>query len=104
MEGDSPPATTVMSISRKGTLDCKDVARALWKVGIASDVTSNVSFRYGSLESGCRITMDGNSKNKVRMAWGVLKDDFALDCAHVDVTSHFQGCIMDFLRPSTCPG
>ena len=103
MTDDSPPATTVLSVSKPGDLDCRAVANALWKAGIAADVSENISVREGTKEGGCRITIDGGSKRVVGAAWGALKGRFAFNCAHVNVASYYQGCINDFLRPSLCP-
>ena len=104
MINDGLPATTILSVSKPGDLDCREVATALWKAGITADVSENISVRGGMKESGCRITMDGGSRLTVDAAWGALQERFAFDCAHVSVTSYYQGCIKDFLRPSLCPG
>ena len=104
MTDDSPPATTILSVSKPGDLDCREVANALWKAGIAADVSENISVREGMKEGGCRITIDGGSRRTVGAAWSALQARFPLGCAHVSVASSYQGCVKDFLRPSLCPG
>jgi hypothetical protein len=97
------PVTATMSISKRGSLSCEEVAGALWKSGVIADVSENISTRPW-IEEGCRITMEGRSKAAIAEAWFAVKGPFALSCAHLNIAGTYQGCIHDFLRPSVCPG
>lgn len=97
------PLTATLSVSRKGGLDCEKIAAALGNAGILSRVTQNVS-HLPHKENGCQITMDCSQKSVITDAWRVLQNPFGFTCAHISIHGSFQGCIYDYLRPSTCPG
>ena len=103
MEDTGIPITAVMSVSRRG-LNCDAIVQALSKCGIDADGTKNITMRDGRQEDGCRIVMDVESKESISKAWSAIKRPFGLNCAHLNLSASYQGCIYDFLRPSFCPG
>ena len=103
MEDIDIPMTAVLSVSRKG-LDCDAITRALSKCGIDADGVRNITMRDGRREDGCRVTMGVQSKETIAKAWTAIRRPFGLNCAHINVSANYQGCIYDFLRPSSCPG
>ena len=56
------------------------------------------------IEKGCRILFNRISKDELKNVWKDIKINHELNCAHVLVPTIFSGCILDFLRPSQCPG
>ena len=102
-----PPigCTARLAISRPG-LDCAAVAEALRAGGIQCSVDSNDSTqcRQGRcwLERGCTIVQAVHDVDTVGRTWTVLRDTFGLSCGHLHISTHFSGCVLNFLRPSLC--
>ena len=82
-----------LSVSRRTSLSCLEVAEALAKVGIDSSAFPNYSSIDGAVEQGCRIRLDRS--RDVLPAWESLRDQFGFQCAHLR-TSTFKGCVLDF--------
>lgn len=97
------PQTAWVSVSRRGHLDCKDVARSLAAAGICARVDSNTS-ATPHLENGCSVGFEAHSKSAIAKVWRILEGEWGFRCAHVWVPGTFQGCVHDILRPSECPG
>jgi len=56
------------------------------------------------LEQGCLITVDKlyNNKKGVKNIWKNIKKDYS--CAHLKIDGVFDGCIYNYISPSSCPG
>ena len=90
-------------------LDCHEIVKKLSKSGINASVTKNKSIicdekKNCVIEKGCRILFNRISKDELKNVWKDIKINHELNCAHVLVPTIFSGCILDFLRPSQCPG
>jgi hypothetical protein len=93
--------TTVISVSRKKKLDCEEMANYLSKCGIKTSITPNFTTQP-DLEYGCRIIKSIHSKEEVSDLWYKLKKKYGFNCAHLKVNSKYEGCILDFIRPTSC--
>ena len=94
--------STTLSVSSKKPMDCKKMAEFLGAKGFYSSVTSNISTEP-HIEYGCRLTQSMTEKKEMELLWTTLKDEYNFTCAHVKIGAQFDGCILDFLRPSLCP-
>lgn len=94
--------STTISISHK-KLNCEKVAEFLGKIGIQSDVTRNISYQKTGIEEGCRLVQTMNSRNDICNIWELLKNEYGLTCAHLNVNGKYDGCILNYLAPSVCP-
>ena len=94
--------TSTISVSRKENLDCKEIASFLSKCNIMTSVTENMS-TTPNLEYGCRLVQSINSKNDIQNIWTLLKDRYNFKCGHLKIDGYYDGCILNYLRPSDCP-
>ena len=96
-----------LSVSSAG-LDCGEVAAALQAAGMAAAVTPNITVQCDRgrcwRERGCRILHPCTNKGDVAKLWNTVRERFDLGCGHLVVDGVHNGCIMDFLRPTSCPG
>ena len=97
-----------LSISKKN-LDCNQIISELSSMGIMASVTKNKSVVCNSqkkcqIENGCRILFNQISKNDLNHVWRIIRSNHQLSCAHIYAPPLFSGCILDFLKPSVCPG
>ena len=95
--------TITLSVSGGRLGDCSRVAALLKRLNVNGDVTRNQTILDGTEEPGCRIRLFGG-KEKARLVWETLRKEADLTCGHIDVATHESGCVLDVLRPSTCPG
>ena len=93
--------TTTLSVSQKEPLDCKKMAEFLGAKGFYTSVTTNITTEP-HMEYGCRLTQTMTQKKELESLWTVLKNKYNFTCAHLRVGDQFEGCILDFLRPSLC--
>ena len=98
-----------LNISSKRIHNCKQVIDALQKTGIMCSVVEQESVICKEsncwTEKGCRITLAGLASNKIeKKVWEPLQSRFGLTCAYLHVHGHYRGCILDYIRPSNCPG
>lgn len=86
--------------------DCSNVISAMSALGIAGDVTPNLTLVDGSRERGCRVVIATRpSKEHAGRLWERLRTECELTCAHLSVRDDVsEGCVLDVLRPSRCPG
>ena len=94
--------TTTVSVSSKKPMDCVKMAKFLGAQGFYTSVAVNTSAEP-DIEYGCRLTQSMTEKKEVESLWTTLKDEYDLECAHIRIGDQFDGCILDFLRPSLCP-
>ena len=94
--------TTTLSVSSKKPMDCVKMAKFLGTKGIYTSVAVNTSAEP-DIEYGCRLTQSMTEKKELETLWTTIKDEYDLECAHVKVGDQFDGCILDFLRPTLCP-
>jgi len=94
--------TTTLSVSSKKPMDCVKMAKFLGAQGFYTSVAVNTSAEP-DIEYGCRLTQSMTEKKEMESLWTILKDEYDLECAHVRIGDQFDGCILDFLRPTLCP-
>ena len=93
--------SSTLSVSRKEKLDCKEVAEYLSKCNIITSISDNLS-TTPKLENGCRLTQSIRSKDDLEKLWNLLKNRYDFKCAHLKIDGHYDGCILNYLRPSIC--
>ena len=103
--------TLDLYVSRPGGLPCDEVLAVMRRLGISGNVTANRSLVPADddelrLEDGCRVRVAGRDepRDAVRRLWLPLRNRFGLECAYVDAAPAFRGCVLDYLRPSSCSG
>ena len=86
--------------------DCSNVVSAMKSLGIAGDVTPNLTVVDGRQEPGCRVVIASRpSTEHAERLWERLRRECELTCAHLSVRDDVvEGCVLDVLRPSRCPG
>lgn len=86
--------------------DCREVVMYMRLLGFTGDVTTNTTIIDGGIERGCRaILASKNELEDVKTLWTKLKSSYDLTCAHVKIeTDTKSGCVLDVIRPSSCPG
>jgi hypothetical protein len=88
--------------------NCKSVVSQLARAGIQCSVTDTTSIRCKAgqcwREGGCRIVRTISDPRDVTELWRVLQNTHPLQCAHLSIPEVFNGCILDYLRPSLCHG
>ena len=94
--------TSTLSVSRKDNLDCSKMAIFLSKAGIITSVSSNLSAQP-DIEYGCRLTQSVSSKEDLQKIWNLLEKEYKFKCAHLKIDGAYDGCILNYLRPSSCP-
>ena len=93
--------SSTISVSRKDNLNCIEIAKFLSKAGVITSITSNVS-TLPHIEYGCRLTQTIESKNELENIWELLKKQYNFKCAHLKIEGVYDGCILNYLRPSIC--
>uniref|UniRef100_A0A6C0C1G4 Uncharacterized protein n=1 Tax=viral metagenome TaxID=1070528 RepID=A0A6C0C1G4_9ZZZZ len=87
--------------------DCMGVLRLLNIKATAHSTLSNVSdTASGAIhaEPGVSLILQNIQKSMVRnKLWPLIRDRYGLTCAHVS-EDDFHGCILDWMKPSICPG
>ena len=101
--------TMTLSISHRKLSDCTDIVHSMRQLGIMTSVTKNQSVICNQnkcwLETGCQLIFGGISKQDLQTrVWNTLRDHYGLTCAHLNVQGIYSGCILDYLRESSCPG
>ena len=101
-----PSAQLSISSSRIDA-ECKTTIEILRSFNLPASVTPNKSISpYNSqMENGCRIKFSeapyrDQLQNEI---WPRMRQDLGLKCAHYKVDGLFNGCLLDYLRPSKCP-
>lgn len=94
--------SSTLSVSRKEYIDCKEMAAFLSKCNIITSVSENIS-PTPKLENGCRLTQSISSKDDLEKLWILLKNRYDFKCGHLKIDGHYDGCILNYLRPSICP-
>lgn len=95
--------TGVLSVSGE-RVNCHAVAEAMLRLGIAGDVTKNLTALDGRIEPGCRVRVVSEPRSNTLRLWTALRDEMRLECAHVELRHSEAGCVFDVYRPSSCPG
>ena len=93
--------TSTLSVSKKENLDCKELANFLSKCNIITSVSDNIS-TVPNIEYGCRLVQSVNSKNDIEKIWNLLQNKYNFKCGHLKIDGHYNGCILNYLRPSNC--
>ena len=104
-----------ISISHKrfGMFACYDALRALERARVIPAGGMRCSETFSSsaqrIERGCalRFTLKDGAfpSGDVQATWRALQQAFPfLQCAHVHVSGAYQGCILDYLKPTQCQG
>tara|TARA_B100001094_G_C17654549_1_gene541301 strand:+ start:99 stop:443 length:345 start_codon:yes stop_codon:yes gene_type:complete len=103
---DSDNTTSKLSISNKN-LDCNEVSKLLLEMGVCSSIIENKSIVYNNnkynIENGCMISINGlKSEHIESRVWNPLKSRFNLGCGHLEIYGKYIGCILNYIRPSSC--
>lgn len=102
-EWNAAAPTMTLSVSKK-SLSCEAVARFLQSQNIHVLVRANTSTMPGGVESGCQIMKSVDHGGEVKKLWQLVSREFGFGCGHVKIDGRFSGCVLDFIRPSACPG
>ncbi len=94
--------SSTLSVSREKKLNCEELAKFLSDNNIITSVTSNMS-STPKMEYGCRLQQSISSKDDIKNIWNLLRDKYHFKCAHFKLDGVYDGCIMNYLRPSICP-
>jgi hypothetical protein len=99
---DFASTTATLSVSRRGRLDCFEMATYLSSCGIKTLITSNVSTRP-EIEHGCQLTQTVESKSDIVAIWNRLRDRYGFKCGWLKIESNgggnaYGGCILKFLK------
>ena len=94
--------TSSLSVSRKERLNCEDMAIFLSKAGVFTSITSNISTNP-HIEYGCRLTQTVSSEKELQNIWTLIKEKYNFTCGHLKLGDSYEGCILNYLRPSSCP-
>lgn len=93
----------------KHKLSCKDVIELMHIHNIPCNISENTTIiprpgktKINDVENGCIINFVDT--NDVPVAWKALRCKFGFTCAYLNKQPSFQGCILDFLRDTNCPG
>ena len=70
---------------------------------IITSISSNISSTPG-IEYGCRLHQSVDSKKDIENILNLLKIRYDFKCAHLKLGDVYDGCILNFLVPSKCPG
>ena len=89
--------TATISISTSKLMSCFDLAKKLSLVGIKTSIVSTISTQP-EIEYGCRITQNIKTKNEIEKTWMILKKNYDITCAHLKIDSHYNGCILKYLK------
>jgi hypothetical protein len=95
--------SSILSVSKKDKIDCEQMARYLSENNIITSISSNISTTPG-IEYGCRLHQSVTSKKDIENIWNLLKNKYEFKCAHLKLADVYDGCILNFLAPSKCPG
>jgi hypothetical protein len=93
--------SSTLSVSQKNELSCGKMALFLSNAGIITSVTSNISTQP-HIEYGCRLTQSIESKEDIRKIWTIIEKKYDFKCGHLKVDGSYDGCILNYLRPSLC--
>lgn len=94
--------SSTLSVSKDKKLNCEELARFLGDNNIITSVTPNIS-TTPKIEYGCRLQQSVSSKNDIENIWNLLRDKYDFKCAHIKLDGVYDGCIINYLRPSNCP-
>ena len=87
--------------------DVTIVAQFLMSQGVSATVTRTVTVMRNAsrmwLENGCTIQIHGLKPDLYgEKMWKPLKEQYRLTCAFLTIPGMYQGCIMNYIRPSSC--
>ena len=88
-------SSATISVSSKN-MDCRKLANLMRKHGIICSVTPNISVVGKNLENGCQIRRVVTTREEIKTTWGLIKEEFGLNCAHIYIPDKYQGCILKF--------
>ena len=93
-----------VSVSNTENTGCKKIFNILKKSNIDCRLIETDSLVDGFFEKGCLITLGEKYSNPIQLQkiWNLIKKDYT--CAHLQIDSKYNGCILDYLRPSKCIG
>ena len=97
---DFASTTATLSVSRRGRLDCFEIATYLSSCGIKTLITSNVSTQP-EIEYGCQLTQTIESKSDILAIWNRLRDRYGFTCGYLKIEQighRDGGCVLKFLK------
>ena len=100
------PQSFTLSVSNP-KLNCNQLAKYLLYSGIPCLISPNTSIQCDDtkkcwIEKGCQITHRFNNKDDIKKLWKIIKKPFNLSCAHLNIHGIYNGCILNYTRPSLC--
>jgi len=98
-----------ISVSSQTTDEkCLRLIRAFSHNCINARITPTISVNDKEIENGCLIRLAGpGNKNRKYLVktWHVISKTGDYECAHLDITGKFHGCILNFIHNKEfCPG
>ena len=105
--------TIELFISSDKIKNCNEIVDLLINLQILGNVSSNKTIIKKNnkyfLEKGCKIIIANHQnidskKDIEKKLWEPIQNKFNLECAYINVSNNFNGCIYDYLRKSNCPG
>lgn len=94
-----------------GNIDpyCMKLAKTLQQNNIPARITPNISVLPGGVfENGCVLRFPRSygvdCTHKLSEVWNLTKKTTEISCAHLWISGKYDGCILDYLRDSICPG
>jgi len=99
--------SSTLSVSKEANLDCVKMATLLAKHNIYTSISPNIStlphpVKGITLEYGCRLRQSTSTKDEIQNIWTILQEKYNFKCAHLKVGNIYDGCVLDYLRPSLC--
>lgn len=87
--------------------DPASVATFLMSQGVSATVSRTVTVMRNAermwIENGCKIDIHGLKPDLYEQRlWRPLKHRYKLTCAYLDIPGLYRGCVMNFVRPSSC--
>ena len=93
-----------ISVSNLKNKECSDLLKVLLLKNINCRTINTNSIVGKNVEKGCLLTFDKEFQDKenVKRIWELIKTDY--DCAHLQIPGLYNGCILNYVRESNCPG
>ena len=93
--------TIDLSISNEN-LDCNEIMKLLHvSCKISPNITKICKNRNCHLENGCNITITEDAN--IPKIWKDIQRNCNVRCAHLNIHGKYKGCILNYLRESSCP-
>ncbi len=93
--------TIDLSISNKH-LNCNEIMKLLQvSCKVSPNQTKICKNNTCHIENGCDITITEDAD--IPKIWKDIKNYANINCAHINIHGKYKGCILNYLRESSCP-